>query len=64
MDFMFLIQIILAIVFVVCFVGWIIASWVEQDLIAGEWRGDFMVGCLLSALAEIVITLIQYGGIQ
>lgn len=59
MDFMFLIQIILAIVFAVCFVGWIIASHVERNSFLGNWRGSLMGGWLVFGLATIIITLVR-----
>ncbi len=59
MDFMFLIQVVLAIIMTICFVGWIIASWVERDLFIGKWRGSFLGGWLVSGLAEMIITLVR-----
>lgn len=62
MDFMFLTQVVLAIVMAICFVGWIITSHVERDSLVGNWRGRFMGGWLVFGLAGIVIALIRYGG--
>ncbi len=63
MDFMFLMFCILGTITMICFVGWIIASWVERDLFIGKWRGRFMRGWLVFGLATIVIALIQDGGL-
>lgn len=59
MDLMFLIQIILGIIMTICFVGWIIASWVERDLFIGKWRGSFLGGWLASGLAGMIIMLVR-----
>lgn len=64
MDIKLLVQWILSGVCVVCFVGWLIASYLERDLFAGKWRGSLMGGWLVSGLAGIVIALIRYGGMM